>query len=343
LLSSDRKRLVPAATAAEEFGIYLLDPNSSEGKIIRGMSNKFPGHFVRPVSISRDAQKIVFLVSSGSNSGEYYVFDAKTKQAKSLFARDTLMNPALMATVKPILLKSRDGLELNGYLSLPPNREPKNLPMVVMPHGGPHGIRDYAAYDSWAQVLATRGYAVLKVNFRGSGGYGAEFENKGYRQWGQNMINDMTDATKWAIEQGYADKNRTAIAGASYGGYAALMSGAHEPDLYKAVISYVDVSDLEMMFTRGDVEKSVSGTNTLIRYLGDDKAVLKANSPVNLAGQFKAPTEGHGFYLPENVLKGHEMMLSFLEKILRQSKQTYQSGAMQSHLNRWYCATLLWR
>ncbi len=354
LRSSDRKRLIAVITADDAYGIHLIEPNSSEGKIIRGMSASFPNQFVRPVSVSRDGQKIVFLVSSGANSGEYYVFDAKTREAKFLFPRDSWLDPGKMATVKPIQLKSRDGLELNGYLTLPPHREPKDLPMVVMPHGGPHGIRDYAEYDSWAQVLATRGYAVLKINFRGSGGYGADFEEKGYRQWGQEMINDITDATRWAIAQGYADKERVAIAGASYGGYAALMSGAREPGLYKAIISYVGVSDLEMMFTRGDIEKTRAGNNTLIRYLGEDKAALKANSPVNLANQFKAPvlilhgaedfrvpvehgrvmkkalqaagkeveyfeaaTEGHGFYLPENVLKGHEMMLSFLDKNLK--------------------------
>jgi dipeptidyl aminopeptidase/acylaminoacyl peptidase len=354
LRSADQSKLIAIITADDEYGVHLLEPNAPEGKIIRGMMAQFPGQFVRPISVSRDGSKVVFFVSSGANSGEYYVFDAKTREAKFLFPRDSWLDPKSMATIKPVQLKSRDGLELNGYLTLPPGREAKNLALVVMPHGGPHGIRDYADYDPWAQVLATRGYAVLKVNFRGSGGYGETFESSGYRQWGQKMIDDITDATRFVIAEGYADKDRIAIAGASFGGYAALMSAAREPELYRAAISFVGLSDLEMMFTRGLAEKSLRGNNTLLRFLGDDKDALRANSPVNLATQFQAPvlilhgtedfivpvqhgramkkalesagktveyfeapTEGHGFYLPDNVLKSFELQLAFLEKNLR--------------------------
>ncbi len=339
-------------TADGDFGFHFFDSTSKIAKSHAAFQKSFAGQVAMPISSSRGFEKILFEVSSGHNSGEYYLYDSKTNKAKFLFPAHSWMDPNQMATVKPFQLKARDGLDLFGYLTLP-RGEQKNLPMVVMPHGGPHGPRDFADYDQWAQVLASRGYAVLKVNFRGSGGYGNSFETAGYKQWGKAMIDDMTDAALWAVKEGYADKSRLAIAGASYGGYASLMSGAREPDLYKAVISYVGVSDLEMMYSRGDIEDSMYGERYLKRVLSDDKAVLKANSPVNLASQFKAPVlivhggqdqrvpvahgkamrdalksagksveyfevgdEMHGFYKEKNVLAGYEKMLAFLDKAL---------------------------
>jgi dipeptidyl aminopeptidase/acylaminoacyl peptidase len=339
-------------TADGDFGFYFFDKTSKIAKSQMAFQKSFPGQAAIPISSSRGFEKILFKVSSGHNSGEYYLYDGKTNKAKFLFPAHSWMDPNEMAMVKPFQLKARDGLDLFGYLTLP-RGEHKNLPMVVMPHGGPHGPRDFANYDQWAQVLASRGYAVLKVNFRGSGGYGNSFETAGYQQWGKAMIDDMTDATLWAVKEGYADKSRLAIAGASYGGYASLMSGAREPDLYKAVISYVGVSDLEMMYTRGDIEDSLYGERYLKRVLSDDKAVLRANSPVNLASQFNAPVlivhggqdqrvpvahgkamrdalksagksveyfevadEMHGFFKEKNVLAGYEKMLAFLDKAL---------------------------
>jgi dipeptidyl aminopeptidase/acylaminoacyl peptidase len=348
-----RSEPLAAVTADGDYGFYFFDNTSKIAKSQMAFQKSFPGQVAIPISSSRGFEKILFRVSSGHNSGEYYLYDGKTNKAKFLFPAHSWMDPNEMAMVKPFQLKARDGLDLFGYLTLPRGVEHKGLPMVVMPHGGPHGERDFANYDEWAQVLASRGYAVLKVNFRGSGGYGNSFETAGYQQWGKAMIDDMTDATLWAVKEGYADKSRLAIAGASYGGYASLMSGAREPDLYKAVISYVGVSDLEMMYSRGDIEDSLYGERYLKRVLSDDKAVLRANSPVNLAGQFKAPVlivhggqdqrvpvahgkamrdalksagksveyfevadEMHGFYKEKNVLAGYEKMLAFLDKAL---------------------------
>lgn len=313
------------------------------------------GGRLSPLSYARDDKSFYafFKVSASNNSGEYYLFDLKKRTAKFMFPLHSWMDPAQIAKTTPFELKARDGLLLHGYLTLPNVELQKNLPLVVMPHGGPHGRYDDDRYDDWAQVLASRGYAVLKVNFRGSGGYGTEFELAGYRQWGRAMQDDVSDATKWAVKQGFADANRIAIAGASYGGYAALMGAVREPDLYRAIISYAGVSDLELMYTRGDIEDSLYGENFLKRVLSEDRAELKNRSPVNLAAQFHAPVliihggrdqrvpvihgrsmrdalkaankiveyfeitdEMHGFFKQNNKQEAYTRMLAFLDKYL---------------------------
>ncbi len=136
-----------------------------------------------------------------------------------------------MAEVKPVKFTSRDGIEINGYLTLPYGVDAKNLPLVVNPHGGPHGPRDWWGFDPQNQLIASQGAAVLQVNFRGSGGYGADFEHAGHQKWGTNIQYDIIDATKYVIEQGIVDKERVCIAGGSFGGYSALQSAIIEPDL----------------------------------------------------------------------------------------------------------------
>jgi dipeptidyl aminopeptidase/acylaminoacyl peptidase len=161
--------------------------------------------------------------------------------------------------------------------------------MVVMPHGGPHGIRDVWEFDPEVQLLANRGYAVLQVNFRGSGGYGMDFGRAGYGEWGAKMQDDLTDATRWAIEQKIAPADRVCIYGASYGGFAALMGAAREPDLYRCAIGYAGVYDLELMRQAGDIPDSRGGRVYLDLVLGTDAAKLRAQSPVNNAQNIKTP------------------------------------------------------
>lgn len=161
-------------------------------------------------------------------------------------------------------------------------------PLVVLPHGGPHGIREEWWWEPWSQLLASRGYAVLQVNFRGSGGYGQAFQTAGYRQWGGLMIDDLIDATRWAVEQGHADGKRVCTLGASFGGYAALMSAAREPELFRCAISYVGVSDLALMHSRGDIQDSSYGESYLKRVIGEDADELADFSPTTHAADIKA-------------------------------------------------------
>ena len=352
-LTADRKEAYAVLTHEGATKVEIFDESVPEAKALIAFSKSFPGSLVEPKGYSIDGQTALFKVSASNNSGEFYVFDLKKRTAKFMFPVHSWMDPAQIAKTTPFELKARDGLELHGYLTLPNAASQKNLPLVVMPHGGPHGPYDNDRYDDWAQVLASRGYAVLKVNFRGSGGYGSAFEVAGYRQWGRAMQDDVTDATLWAIKSGYADPTRIAIVGSSYGGYAALMGAVREPKLYRAAISYVGVSDLEMMYTRGDIEDSTFGVNFLKRAIGEDRAELKARSPVNLVAQIEAPIliihggqdrrvpvqhgrsmrdalkdagktveyfevadEMHGFYKQKNIVEAYTRMLVFLGKHL---------------------------
>ena len=226
-------------------------------------------------------------VDSDVNPGDYYLFDTVSKRADFLRAGRIWIEPKQMRPKEPITLKARDGLELHGYVTRPAGDGPHA--MVVMPHGGPHGIRDVWEFDPEVQLLANRGYAVLQVNFRGSGGYGMDFENAGFGEWGAKMQDDVTDATRWAIEQKIASADRICIYGISYGGFAALMGAAREPDLYRCAIGYAGVYDLELMWESGDIPDSRGGRAYLQRVLGTDVAKLRAQSPVYNAQNIKAP------------------------------------------------------
>jgi dipeptidyl aminopeptidase/acylaminoacyl peptidase len=198
------------------------------------------------------------------------------------------IDPARMAKIVPFSFKARDGLTLYGYMTMPRDGG-KNLPAIINPHGGPIGIRDDWGFNGEAQLLASRGYLVVQLNYRGSGGYGQAFEDRGHGEWGAKMQDDLTDATRWVAAQGYADPSRICIYGGSYGGYASLMAVAREPDLYKCAVGYAGVYDLEMMYHKGDVSSRESGKRYLRRTIGTDESQLHARSPAFLADRIKAP------------------------------------------------------
>ncbi len=329
----------------------LIDKNTPEAKLLVGLMQQFPGEDVRITSSTSDGGKVVFFVSSDTNPGEFYLYDAKTRKAALLFARMPWIKSEQMAVMQPISLKARDGLDLRGYLTRPPGKDDaKSLPMVVFVHGGPYGIRDHWKFDSYVQMLASRGYAVLQVNYRGSGDYGEAFERKGFREWGDTMQDDVTDATRWAIAQGVADPKRICIFGGSYGGYAALEGAVKDPDLYRCSIGYVGVYDLRLMYTRGDIPQSVFGDNYLKMVLGEDQTVLWDRSPIAHIDRLKAKvmlvvggqdprvppiqgesmhaalnkahiehewlyqrTEGHGFYDEKNIEDLFAKVTAFLD------------------------------
>ncbi len=267
--------------------LHWLDSGSAEARLVASMQPQLPGHVVLPVSASEDGQRVLLLAQSDRNDGDYYLFDRTAMKAHMVMSRRPWLDIEALAPMRPIALTSRDGLDLHGYLTLPTASE-ATPPLVVMPHGGPHGIRDRWGFDPLVQALATRGFAVLQINFRGSGGYGQDFIEIGYRQWGRSMQDDVTDATRWAIESGQVDGNRVALFGASYGGYATLMGAAREPDLYRCAISYVGVSDLPLMHKDGDISDNRYGRSYLDRILGNDLDELRANSPSHLAARIKA-------------------------------------------------------
>jgi dipeptidyl aminopeptidase/acylaminoacyl peptidase len=266
---------------------HWLNAEDPAAKLHAALQRAFKDQRVMITSASDDGLFAIVHVSSDVNPGDYYLFDTKTLRADYLRAARVWVDPRTMRPRIPFELAARDGLKLQGYITAPDGSGPH--PLVVLPHGGPHGLRDYWEFDWEAQLLASRGYAVLQLNFRGSGGYGMDFETAGYRQWGLSMQDDLTDATKWAIEQKIAIPDRICIFGGSYGGYAALMGVAREPDLYRCAIGYAGVYDLELMLSSADIPSSRSGQAYLARTVGDDITDLRARSPVHQAARIKAP------------------------------------------------------
>jgi dienelactone hydrolase len=289
--SLDGQQVVGVRSMPGMPAVSVLQPGADSIKLIAAFSQQFPGEFVDVVSSTDDGRKAVVLVSSDTDPGTFYLWDAQAGKASVLLQRAAWIHPQRMGQMQPVELKARDGLTLHGYLTRPSGKEEaRHLPLVLFVHGGPFGIRDPWAYDPYVQMLATHGYAVLQVNFRGSGGYGYRFMRAGYRQWGGRMQDDLTDATRWAIDQGIADAGRVCIFGGSYGGYAALEGAVKEPDLYKCAIGYVGVYDLARMYRSGDIPQSSHGLSYLHDALGDDAAVLAAHSPVNQLDRLRAQT-----------------------------------------------------
>jgi dipeptidyl aminopeptidase/acylaminoacyl peptidase len=289
-------------------------------------------------------------VHSDRNPGSYYIYNAKTHKVQFLFNAMNGIDPDQMAAMKPVTFKARDGLLIHGYLTLP-NGQSKNLPLIIHPHGGPFGIRDEWGFDPEVQFLAYHGYAVLQVNYRGSGGYGMAFQQAGYQQWGGKMQDDLTDATEWAIKQGIADPKRICIYGASYGGYATLEGVVKEPDLYKCGIGYAGVYDLTLLRDSANNLQRRGLIPFMKRTLGDDETELKAHSPVFHVKAIKAdlmlahggadhtvdiahanelraaldkigkhyewlyyPNEGHGFYKTDHRVVFYNDLLNFLNQ-----------------------------
>ncbi|MEM7016889.1 MAG: prolyl oligopeptidase family serine peptidase [Pseudomonadota bacterium] len=271
---------------------YAADNDNPIVKYHKMLRRALKGQHIDIVGRTRDGDKLLIHASSDINPGEYFIFDTKTKGADMIMANQSWIDPLQMRPMQAIQLKSRDGMSLNGYLTLPQAQDSEGVktgfPMVVLPHGGPHYIRDYWEYDNEVQLFANRGYAVLQVNFRGSGGYGEKFQSMGYRQWGGEMINDIIDTTQWAINEGHTEADKICIYGASYGGYAALMAAIRAPDLYQCTVGYVGVYSLEDMYAEGDIRKAYFGKGYLEKVLGRDPKVLREFSPFYHARRIKA-------------------------------------------------------
>ncbi|MCC4590048.1 prolyl oligopeptidase family serine peptidase [Xanthomonas campestris pv. cannae] len=330
----------------------FFDSTSPEAKTQRSLEAAFPGQSVYVTSSTRDGRLNLVQVTSGRNPGEFYLFDTEAKKADFAFARRAALQPSKLAEVRPVALQARDGLALHGFVTLPAAASSGKVPMVVMPHGGPIGVFDSGLFNESAQILASAGYAVLQINYRGSANYGRAFTQAGGGQWGGAMQDDVTDATRWAIAQGIADPQRICMFGASYGAYASLMGVAKEPTLYRCAAGYVGVYDLPMLYVKGDTQQRDSGKTYLREWVGSPSE-LAAVSPVNLADKIKVPvflaaggederapiqhskkmeaalkkagvpvetlyvpTEGHGFYTEEHRREFYTRLLAFLSKSL---------------------------
>ncbi len=242
-LSYSRKRKVITAArfTTDKLGYKFFDTESE--KMYKRVQSELPEYEIYFVSTNLDEDKFLIRTYSDRSLGAYYLYDKTTDGLNHLADVSPWLNEAHMAKMKPIKYIARDGKTIHGYLTLPVGVKAKNLPLVVNPHGGPWA-RDRWGFNPAVQFLANRGYAVLQMNFRGSTGYGKEFWNSSIKQWGLAMQDDITDGVKWVISNGIADKNRVAIYGGSYGGYATLAGLAFTPDLYKCGVDYVGISNL---------------------------------------------------------------------------------------------------
>jgi dipeptidyl aminopeptidase/acylaminoacyl peptidase len=289
LNSLDGKDIIGARFQPTRPTVEFWDQAHADTKFLSDLHHAFPGYEVFVHSTSKDGRWIVVNAVSDRDPGTFFLFDRQTMQAKPLTRRKPWIDPKTQATQRSLDFTSRDGVPLRGLLTLPPASAGTNLPMVVLPHGGPFHVFDEWGYDEQAQVLAQHGYAVLQVNFRGSAGYGREFADKGLRQWGGGMQNDIADATRHVLAKGIADPQRICIFGASYGGYAALMQPVREPELYRCAVGASGVYDLAKLYKWGDIRRSDYGKNYLDRAVGKDPVELAANSPVNLVDKLTLP------------------------------------------------------
>ncbi|PWT80769.1 MAG: S9 family peptidase, partial [Acidobacteria bacterium] len=328
--------------------------DSFTAELYKTLEQRLPGYDVYITSSNRNEDVFIVRTVTDRSLGSFYLFDSTSGELRKLADRNPWLREEELAEMKPISYASRDGLVIHGYLTLPVGALAKNLPVVVNPHGGPWA-RDQWGFNPEVQFLANRGYGVLQMNFRGSTGYGRKFWEAGFKQWGLQMQDDISDGVKWLIDQGVADPVRIAIYGGSYGGYAVLSGLTKTPDLYAAGVDYVGVSNLftfmktvppywkpflEMMYEMvGDPEK--------------DKKLFEENSPALNADKIKAPlfvaqgakdprvnieesnqivralqqhgvdveymvkeNEGHGFQNEENRFSFYEAMEKFLSRHL---------------------------
>ena len=312
------------------------------------------GYEVGITSFSEDETKAVVVTYSDKSRGTYYYYDIDKNKLTELGEASPWLNEEDMSDMKPVQYRSRDGLVINGYLTLPKGTNGKNLPVIVNPHGGPWH-RDSWGYKSEIQFLANRGFAVFQMNFRGSTGYGREFWEKSFKQWGKSMQDDISDGVNWLIDEGIANPDRIAIYGASYGGYATLAGLTFTPDLYACGIDYVGVSSLftfmESMPPYWELYRKM--LYEMVGHPDKDKELLASASPLLHIDKIKVPLfiaqgandprvkksesdqivealqnagidvpymvkndEGHGFYNEENQFDFYREMEIFLNKHL---------------------------
>jgi len=287
LYDMDGKTPIGASFMHERISNRFFDEAARTPRLYRSLEKVFVHDAVRMTSATSDGRYVLLFVWGDRNNGDYFLFDTEQKKADRIFSRREWFVPQQVPPSRLVSFRARDGMQLHGYLTEPLTAANGPRPMVLLPHGGPFTVFDQWRFDDDTQLLAAAGYAVLRVNYRGSGNYGRAYTDAGSREWGARMQDDLADATQWAVKEGIADRDRICIYGASYGGYAALMGVARDPGLYRCAAGYVGVYDLELMH-RDTSQGSGSGRTWATDWLGDRRE-LGASSPVNLADRIKVP------------------------------------------------------
>lgn len=328
--------------------VYFINPDHADAKTLKALMRVFPDSDVSIVDSAANGRLLVVAQSSDVVPATYYLFDRETKQLRYLTSQRPWVDERRSSPTEVFTFNARDGLEITALLTLPQGYD-ETTPLVVMPHGGPHGVWDTWNYDSEAQYLGHLGMAILKVNFRGSGAYGGNFLAEGFREWGRKIQYDLVDGALEAIERYGLDKNKVGIMGGSFGGYSALQASIVEPEFFKAAVGVVGIYDMRLLYSEGDIRGRFSGRRYLEKAVGRDEEEFKRYSPVDRADELKAPVmliqgekdkrapvehsdvmanalkdlghpyeyiimpnEDHGFYKPENRVRYFELFGRFL-------------------------------
>ena len=264
---------------------HFIDPHAAA--IEESLERALPDAYHVVVDSTRDQSRLVTVSFSDVMPPRYHLLDTVSGTLTELGRQDANLDETRLAPMKPITVAGANGIAIHGYLSLPTGTQPgQRLPAVVLPHGGPYA-RDHWGYDPLVQVIASRGYAVLQLNFRGSTGYGQEWRDAGHQAWGTIMHEDITAGARWLIAQGIADPARMCIVGWSYGGYAALTGVEKEPQLYRCAVSIAGVSDMSQMAI--DDERFYGGKDSAGDAMGTDPATLRAESPLQHVELIRVP------------------------------------------------------
>lgn len=283
-------------------------------RIMHTLAENVPGGMVALLGGSADGSTLLITASSDHDPGLVATYEVATQRVHPLYHVLPWIDPNAMPERLPIRFKDRAGLEIAGFLTLPNGVAPKNLPLVLMPHGGPIDVADTWFFDPWAALLANRGYAVLQINYRGSSERGLRFENAGYRQFASGMQDDLIDGVRWAMAQGYVDPQRICVFGASFGGYAALMQPILAPRLYKCAIDYAGVYDWRIAIQDGDQSDNAYSKRYFAQAIGTLNDAY-AISPASMLDKLGVPVLiAHGEDDPRAPFKNATELRAALQK-----------------------------
>jgi len=324
----DGRMIGQYALVGDEQRYAFFDP--VDARAWKAIIDAFPGDQVSLESWSTDRKTIVVLVDSKTNGPAFAVVDLSTRQATWLGGEYGDLQPADISPREPIRFKAADGLQLSGYLTLPKGKPAKGLPLVVFAHGGP-AARDTPGFDWWAEAMASRGYAVLQVNFRGSEGLGDALLQAGYGQWGRKMQTDLSDGVRYLAAQGTIDPKRVCIVGGSYGGYAALAGATLDHGVYRCAVSVAGVSDLRRQVAYSRTQSGVTAERYWNRFMGADDRnddILPQYSPAQQAAKADVPVLLiHGKDDTVVPLEQSRIMAAALQKAGKPVELVVQKGA----------------